>query len=49
MEAKDTKIEDAPEAAENMSKEIQDKSKDVAEPAGDPVKKDKQDDEEEKE
>ena len=32
-------MEDAPEAGDDMSKEIQDKSKDVVEAAGDPVKK----------
>ena len=49
MEAKDTKMEDAPEAGEDMSKDIEDKPRDVVEPAGDPVKKDKQEYGEDKE
>ena len=46
VEAKDNKVVDAPEAKKDMSKEIQDKSKDVVQPAGDTVKKDKQEEEE---
>ena len=49
VEAKDTKMEDAPKAGEDAAKEIQDKPKDVMETAGDPVKKNNQEDEEGKE
>ena len=48
MEAKDNRVVDAPEAEKDMSKEIQDKPKDVVQPAGDTVKKGKQEDEEDK-
>ena len=43
MEAKDTKMEDAPEAGKDMSKEIQEKSKAMVEAPGDPVKEDEED------